>query len=127
MPEKRTPDSLFVWYHAEPDSEAGIKQWLSDIFKETGIRGVLFVRHAEDKTTFMEIYENIGYGALETIEALATGQACFESVQRQCEAFERIHALVLVLIAAKPNDHAKGAHIHHGIGEQIEEDRGKRL
>ncbi|MCF7821059.1 MAG: hypothetical protein K9M17_01300 [Mariprofundaceae bacterium] len=90
MSEKRTPDSLFIWYCVEPDSEAGIKQWLSDLFKETGIRGALFARHAKGKTTFMETYENIGYGALETIEALAAGQACFESVQRQCEAFERI-------------------------------------
>jgi hypothetical protein len=91
MPEKRTPGSLFIWYHAEPDSETGFRQWLGDLSEKTGIRGELFVRHAEGKTTFMETYENIEYGALETIEGLAAEQACFESVQRRCEAFERVH------------------------------------
>jgi hypothetical protein len=91
MPEKTPPGSLFIWHHAESGSEAGLKQWLSDLFEKTGIHGDLFVRHAEGKSTFMETYENIGCEALETIEGLAAEQACFRSVQRRCEAFERIH------------------------------------
>jgi hypothetical protein len=91
MPEKRPPGSLFIWYHAEPGSETGLKQWLGTLFKKAGIHGQLFVRHAEGKTTFMETYENIGCEALETIEGLAAEQACFKSVQRRCEAFEKIH------------------------------------
>jgi len=89
--EKVTPDSLFIWYHAEPGSEAGFRQWLSELSEKTGIHGELFVRHDRGKTTFMETYENIGCGAQDTIERLATEQACFESVQRRCEAFERLH------------------------------------
>ena len=92
MPEKRAPDSLFIWYHAEAGSESDFSQWLSELSEKTGIHGELFVRHAEGKTTFMETYKNIGYGALETVEELAAEQACFESIQRRCEAFERLHA-----------------------------------
>ncbi len=89
--QAQNKNSLFIWYHAAPDSVPLIKQWLEHLFQTTGIRGSLFVRHTDAKSTFMETYENIEYKALKKIEDLAVKQPCFKTVQRQCESFEKIH------------------------------------
>jgi len=89
--QAQNKNSLFIWYHAAPDSVPLIKQWLEHLFQTTGIHGSLFVRHTDAKSTFMETYENIGYEALKKIEILAAKQPYFETIQRQCESFEKIH------------------------------------
>ncbi len=97
MPEKRTPDSLFIWYLAPAAMEPVLRQWLKEVEIKLGVKGELFLRSDTDsegnlRTTFMETFRNIGNSFVSDLEALADQQVWSEQLlsSRRCEAFNRI-------------------------------------
>jgi len=89
MPEY-AKTSAFVWYHADSEKEGSYRDWLADIQDKLHVSGKLYKRSQDEKTTFMEVFEHIDYATMKKIEQLATQQACFQGIHRQCESFERI-------------------------------------
>jgi len=82
--------SAFIWYHAPLEQAPVFQAWLSDIENTLNIRGKLYKRIENEKTTFMEVFEHVDSATIEKIEQLATQQHCFSGIHRQCESFERI-------------------------------------
>jgi len=89
MPEY-SKTSVFVWYHAEAQQEVIYKAWLNQLQERFHITIQLYKRLQDEKTTFMEVFEHIDSATMKKIEQLATQQACFQGIHRQCESFERI-------------------------------------
>ncbi|MDQ6990338.1 MAG: hypothetical protein Q9M11_01225 [Mariprofundaceae bacterium] len=83
------PD-VFVWYHADDGQEAEFQTWIQQLKSTIPCQAKLYKRQQNKKTTFMEVFEHIDSATMKKIEQLATQQACFQGVQRQCESFERI-------------------------------------
>ena len=84
------PDvSLYVWYHADPDLEPELRDWITQVRDLLGYAGNLFRRDTPGKTTFMEVYEHVEPAAQERIETLASEQAWISRLHgpRHCEAF----------------------------------------
>ncbi|MDQ7011318.1 MAG: DUF4936 family protein, partial [Mariprofundaceae bacterium] len=83
---------LFIWYHAPADIENELRQWLSHLKAQQGIRGRLFVRHEKERTTFMEVYTAADADMLATIESQARQQTWYHALQspRRCESFKEI-------------------------------------
>jgi len=82
---------LFIWYHAPAGIEGELRRWLGRL-KIRGIRGRLFVRHEEERTTFMEVYAAADDDMLATIESQAKQQTWYHTLQspRRCESFKEI-------------------------------------
>jgi len=84
------PTSIFVWYHADKTSEANLRTWMQYVQQTLAIKGRLYHRQQDEKTTFMEVFECVGFATIEKIEQLAAQQPCFHGITRRCESFERI-------------------------------------
>jgi len=82
--------SGFIWYHADPQQEAALQAWITYIQQHLNITAKLYKREANEKTTFMEVFEHVDSAMIEKIEQLATQHHCFNGIHRQCESFERI-------------------------------------
>lgn len=91
MPEK-SEASAFVWYHAEAALQPMLLDWLQRVENRIGIRGKLFLRRTEQKTTFMEVYDSVESGTLAQIEELAGQQPWIDELQspRRAECFNRV-------------------------------------
>jgi hypothetical protein len=84
------PDtSLYIWYHADPDLEPELRNWIVQVGDVLGYGGSLFRRDTPGKTTFMEVYEHVTPEAAARIENLAAGQSWITKLHspRRCEAF----------------------------------------
>ncbi|HXH72303.1 MAG TPA: DUF4936 family protein [Mariprofundaceae bacterium] len=88
MPEA----SAFIWYHAEASLQSQLLGWLQQVESRFGVRGQLFVRHAPEKTTFMELYDSVESATLVQIEALAARQPWIDRMQspRHAECFNKV-------------------------------------
>jgi len=82
--------SAFVWYHADVEQKQNFQTWLLQLQTTLHIPVQLYQRQQDEKTTFMEVFEHIDSATMKKIEQLATQQACFQGIHRQCESFERI-------------------------------------
>jgi len=89
MPEY-SKTSVFIWYRGEAQQEVIYKAWLNQLQERFHITIQLYRRIQDEKTTFMEVFEHIDSATMKKIEQLATQQACFQGIHRQCESFERI-------------------------------------
>jgi len=87
---KPTQASVFIWYHANGHQETTFQGWLSSVQQQLNIKGKLYKREQNEKTTFMEVFEHVDSAMIEKIEQLATQHLCFNGIHRQCESFERI-------------------------------------
>jgi hypothetical protein len=83
------PDA-FIWYHAGDTLEPDLPDWIDQVGETTGIRGRLFVRRENDRTTFMEIYSAVSGAMIERIESMAAQQPVFEGIDRRCESFTKV-------------------------------------
>ncbi len=83
------PDT-FIWYHADENMEPALIKWLEQVEEKADVRGKLFIRKEKDKTTFMETYTNVSRPTINRIEKLASTQAVFEGIHRQCESFVEV-------------------------------------
>lgn len=83
------PDA-FIWYHADEKLEPELVDWLNVSAEKTGVRGKLYIRKQDNKTTFMETYANVPASTIERIEKLAALQPVFTHIERRCESFIEI-------------------------------------
>jgi len=83
------PDA-FIWYQADDTQEAALLTWLDDVEAGAGVRGKLYMRKQDDKTTFMEAYTDVSMATIKRIEKLAKKQPVFENTSRRCESFIEI-------------------------------------
>lgn len=84
MPESSL--SCFVWYHAPEDCLPQLQDLMKKL-SDTGISGRLLIRRTDDKTTFMEIFEEIDPATAHKIEAMAASESVFTNLQRRSEQF----------------------------------------
>jgi len=82
--------SAFIWYHADSNLQTDLLAWLGQVKRATGIQGRLLVRKQPDKTTYMEIYDNVKPQLIDIIEDLAGQTPCFSDIQRRCESFSSL-------------------------------------
>jgi len=83
------PDA-FIWYHADANKEPELLHWLELVHQQADVRGNLFIRNDEQKTTFMETYNDVSSATIKRIEKLAATYSLFEDIHRQCESFIKI-------------------------------------
>ncbi|MDQ6981715.1 MAG: DUF4936 family protein [Mariprofundus sp.] len=83
------PDA-FIWYHADEKDESKLINWLATVEQQAGVQGKLFVRKADNNTTFMEIYSDVSQATIDRIEKLAASTPLFEAIERRCENFVEI-------------------------------------
>ncbi len=83
------PDT-FIWYHADENMEPAFIAWLEQVEEKADVRGKLFIRKEQDKTTFMETYTNVSRATINRIEKLASTQDLFKEIHRQCESFVEV-------------------------------------
>jgi len=83
------PDA-FIWYHANEKQEPELLNWLDQVEQQAGVRGKLFIRKADDKTTFMETYADVSSATISRIEKLAAKYVLFDTIERRCESFVAI-------------------------------------
>ncbi|PIP02032.1 MAG: hypothetical protein COW18_11955 [Zetaproteobacteria bacterium CG12_big_fil_rev_8_21_14_0_65_54_13] len=83
------PDA-FIWYHADDTQEPALLKWLDEVEASAGVRGKLYLRKQDDKTTFMEAYTEVSAATIRRIERLAKKQPVFEHIARRCESFIEI-------------------------------------
>lgn len=85
------PDTtnLFIWYHADTNLAPELQAWLAMLKKQFGLRGRLYLRQSEGRTTFMEVFEQVPADAAPRIEALAASQSWHARLKspRRCESF----------------------------------------
>ncbi|GAV20984.1 hypothetical protein MMIC_P1962 [Mariprofundus micogutta] len=86
------PDA-FIWYHAHEKLESELMSWLDEIEDKAGVRGKLFVRKDDGKTTFMESYSDVTTSTITRIEKHAAQHPVFTNIERRCESFMRIDKL----------------------------------
>ena len=84
------PTSAFVWYHADQTCKADLRAWMQHVQQALAIQRRLYQRQQDEKTTFMEVFECVGFATIKKIEQLAAQQPCFHGITRRCESFERI-------------------------------------
>jgi len=83
------PDA-FIWYHADERMEPALVDWLVTVEEQADVRGKLFIRKEQDKTTFMETYTDVSRATINRIEKLASNQPLFKDIHRQCESFVEV-------------------------------------
>ncbi len=83
------PDA-FIWYHANENIEPELLDWLAQVEEKADVRGKLFIRKEDDKTTFMETYTNVSRATINRIEKMAASQPIFNDIHRQCESFVEV-------------------------------------
>lgn len=82
--------NAFIWYHADENIEPELLQWLSQVEEKADVRGKLFIRKENDKSTFMETYTDVSRATINRIEKLAANHPLFKGIHRQCESFVEI-------------------------------------
>jgi len=83
------PD-VFIWYHADQQLEPALIDWIDCVETEAGVRGKLYIRTRQDKTTFMESYSDVSRATIDRIEKLAASSSLFQNIDRRCESFIQI-------------------------------------
>ena len=83
------PDA-FIWYHADQSRESELQQWMQKVEDQAGIKGDLYIRIDQEKSTFMETYHDVSRATIERIETLAAGHPVFDGIERRCESFIHI-------------------------------------
>jgi len=83
------PDA-FLWYHADAEREPALLNWIERVEAHAGVRGRLYIRKQEQRTTFMECYRDVSSATIRRIEALAAADPLFEQIERRCESFVEI-------------------------------------
>jgi len=83
------PDA-FVWYHTDENKEPELLHWLDKVHEQADVHGKLFIRKEQDKTTFMEAYNNVSTATINRIEKMAANQVLFQDIHRQCESFVEV-------------------------------------
>jgi len=82
--------SLFIWYNANELVMDELKAWLKLVKQQTGLKGKLYVRRKDGRTTYMETYKHVSGAAAIAIEDLAASCSLFTNIERRCESFHRI-------------------------------------
>jgi len=83
------PDA-FIWYHADEKMEPALLEWMDTVQEKADVRGNLYIRKQDDKTTFMETYRDVSSATIKRIESMADKHAIFDRVERRCESFVEI-------------------------------------
>lgn len=83
------PD-VFIWYETDEKQEPALMQWMAQVEAEADVRGALYIRKEDGKTTFMEAYHHVTTATINRIERLAAKQKIFKGIDRRCERFVRI-------------------------------------
>jgi len=83
------PDA-FIWYHADDTLETELLHWLDEVESKADVRGKLFIRKADNQTTFMESYSDVTSATIKRIEKLAASNPVFQAIERRCESFIQI-------------------------------------
>ncbi len=81
---------LFVWYHGDADMESALRHWLRETERQLGLAAQLYVRHAEKRITFMEVYPNISEAQFQQLQQLAAETPLFRKTERHSEVFRRL-------------------------------------
>ncbi|MDQ6996176.1 MAG: hypothetical protein Q9M82_01795 [Mariprofundus sp.] len=80
----------FIWYHADENMEPAFIEWLEQVEEQADVRGKLFIRKENDKTTFLETYTDVSRATINRIEKMAVAQPIFNDIHRQCESFVEV-------------------------------------
>jgi len=74
------PD-VFIWYETDEEMEPALLDWMGHVESEADVRGALYIRKEDGKTTFMEAYHHVTTATINRIERLAAQQKIFEDIR----------------------------------------------